>query len=109
MPPDRAAGHSAASFSGRAGWRSGMLLPRYRDCGNSAEVRRRPGDAPMSGPHRSSRRLSLRPRSGVEQADRANLIGPARIGGAEVSRDVERSIEIFAIDDIEAEQLLLDR
>ena len=40
-------------------------------------------------------------------ADRADLIGAAGIGLAEVARDFERFIEVLAIDDVEAEQLLL--
>ena len=40
-------------------------------------------------------------------ADGADLIGAAGIGLAEIARDVERLVEVLAVDDIEAEQLLL--
>src|SRR5580698_1101842 len=107
MRQDREAGRFVASFSARADRRSGMLLPRYQDYENSAEVRRRPGDAPKSGLHRPRRYPSCRLRSGLEKSDRANLIGAARIGGAEVARDIDGGIEVLAVDDVEAEQLLL--
>ena len=44
---------------------------------------------------------------GFEHADRADFIGAAGIGLAEIARDVERLVEILAVDDIEAEQLFL--
>ena len=44
---------------------------------------------------------------GCEHADRADFIGAAGIGRAEIARDVERLVEILAVDDVEAEQLFL--
>ena len=44
---------------------------------------------------------------GIEHADRTDFIGAAGIGLAEIARDVERLVEILAVDDIEAEQLFL--
>ena len=44
---------------------------------------------------------------GLKQADRADLIGAAGIGRAEIARDVERLVEVLAVDHIEAEQLFL--
>src|SRR6202043_2582152 len=100
---------SAASFSARAGSRSERPPPRYRGRENSATRRQPPGDAPRSARRRSSRYRSRSRRcaAGREHADRADLIGAAGIGSSKVARDVERLVEILAIDEIEAEQLLL--
>ena len=43
----------------------------------------------------------------AEQADGPDLVGAAGIGRAEIARDVDRLIEVLAVDDIEAEQLFL--
>src|SRR6202051_113280 len=107
MPPDRAAGRFAASFSARATTRSERLPRRWRDCGSNALARRPPGDAPRSARHRSRRYRSLRDAPRRKHADGADFVGAAGIGRAELARDVERLVEIPAVDDIEAEQLLL--
>src|SRR4051812_12430797 len=91
----------------RANMRSEKLLPRCRDRGNSAAARRAPGDAPRSAPRRSRRRRSWRDAPWCKISDRADLIGAAGIGVAELARDLDRVIEIFGVDHIEAEQLLL--
>src|SRR6266700_66390 len=107
MPRDRAAARSAASSSRPARTRSGRPPRRCRDRGNSAAARRRPGGAPRSARHRSRRCRSFHCASGSERADRADFVGPAGIGFAELARDIERLVEILAVDDIKAEQLLL--
>src|SRR6476619_4542515 len=107
MPPDRAAGRFAASFSARARTRSGTPPRRCRDCGNSAIARRPPGDAPRSARRRSRRCRSRRNTPGIEHTDGANLVGAAGIGRAEIARNIERLVEVLAVDDVEAEQLLL--
>src|SRR5881394_3920817 len=107
MPPDRAAGRYAAKFSAPAGRRFDRPPRRYRDCGSNAAAHRPPGAAPKSARYRSRRYRSCRHAPGHEGADRADLIGAAGIGLAEIARDVERFIEILAIDEIEAEQLFL--
>src|SRR3954447_3044488 len=80
---------------------------RYRDCGSNAAARRPPGGAPSSARYRSRRYRSCRHAPGHEAADRANLVSAAGIGLAKIAGDVERFLEILAIDDIEAEQLFL--
>src|SRR5258707_3244757 len=107
MRRDRAAGRFAASFSARARTRSETPPRRCRDCGNSATARRPPGDAPRSARHRSRRYRSLRNTPRIEHTDGANFVGAAGIGRAEIARDVERLVEVLAVDDVEAEQLLL--
>ena len=44
---------------------------------------------------------------GLQHADGADLVGAAGIGRAKIARDVERLVEVVAVDDVEAEQLLL--
>ena len=44
---------------------------------------------------------------GVNMADGTDLIGAAGIGRAEIARDVERRVEVLAVDEVEAEQLFL--
>src|SRR3954454_6141580 len=85
------------------------LPPRYRDCGNSAAMRRAPGAAPRSAPHRSRRRRrrAFRKTSRQEQADGPDFIGAAGIGLGEVARKLQRLLQSGDVDDIEAEQLLL--
>ncbi len=51
--------------------------------------------------------LALPPHSRQEHADRADLIGAAGIGLAEIARDGDRLVEVVAVDQIEAEQLFL--
>ena len=43
--------------------------------------------------------------SGLEQADGADFVGAAGIGRAELARDIERLVEVVAVDEVEAEQL----
>ena len=40
-------------------------------------------------------------------ADGTDLVGAAGIGLAEIARDVQRLVEVLAVDDVEAEQLFL--
>ncbi len=49
----------------------------------------------------------LRLRARIEEHDRTDLVGAARIGRGELTREPEGLIERLAIDDVEAEQLLL--
>src|SRR5258705_13723326 len=104
MPPDRAADRFAASFSARARTRSETPPRRCRDCGNGATARRPPGDAPRSARHRSRRGRSRRKTPGNQNTDGANLVSPARIGRAEIARNLERLGEVLANDDVETEQ-----
>ena len=45
--------------------------------------------------------------SGLIQPDGPDLVGAAGIGRAEIARDVDRLVEIVAVDEVEPEQLLL--
>src|SRR5262249_32099672 len=81
---------------------------RDRGCGNSATARRRPGDGPTSVPRRSRPCRSCAQGSRAEELQRTNLIGAgARVHGSELARRLDRGVERGAIDDEEAEELLL--
>ena len=57
--------------------------------------------------HRDSVPAALPPGPGAEHADGADLIGAAGIGPAKLLRGLERFVEGGAVDDIEAQELLL--
>ena len=130
---DRAAGRSPARSSAPSGRPPERPPRRCRDRGNSAAARRSPGAGLMSARPRSkpchSCSKSLmpvtmsspsQPRSGLRRravgggrrsrpvgSDRTQLVGAARIGGGELLGRLQRLVEAGALDDIEAEQLLL--
>ena len=108
--PDRAAGRSAARSSARAGRLPGRPPRRCRDRGNSAAARRSPGAAPRSAPARSRPR-SVMPAASCRALEDSRRAGSRRrrpgLASAEFARDLERLVELGAVDDVEAEQLLL--
>src|SRR5438128_6758520 len=84
-----------------------MPLRPYRDRGNSAAMRQAPGGGRRSAPLLSRQHQSCGMRPRHEYADRADLIGTARVRLTEIARDGKRIVELLALDNVEAEQLLL--
>src|SRR5688500_19910631 len=94
--------------STREARRSGTLPRRHRDRGSSARARPGPGDEPRPAPPRSRPDRSRHADPGLEELHGTDLErAHGAAGRREILRRLERLVERRALDDVEAEELLL--
>src|SRR5262245_6215951 len=98
---DSAARHASWNASSAA-----SRLPKYRSSAPTARGRA-PRNATSIHPRSVTSGRLLGGGPGKVERDRPNLVGAARVGAAEIARDRQRLLQVRAVDDEEAEQLLL--